>query len=79
MAELLARVRVDRDDAVREEVVPLPNAAVEVRARIARVEVQAVELRVKRGRGPAVGAAPRPRLALGRPGVATGLVGLGIM
>ena len=74
---LLAGVRVDGHDTVGEQVVALADPAVEVGARVAGVEVQEVELLVERRRRPTVCAASRPRLALGRPRVASGFVGLG--
>ena len=72
----LAAVHVDGDDAVRVEVVALTDLAVEVGRRVAGAHIQQVRLRVERAGDPAVRAAPRPGLAVGRPGVGTGFARL---
>src|ERR671926_1095938 len=61
----LARVDVDRHPGIGVQVVALADAAVEVRTGVAGPEVQQVQLGVIGAGHPAVGAAPRPRLALG--------------
>src|ERR1700753_4017012 len=72
----LAGVRIDGHHGVGEQVVALAHPPDEVRARVAGVEVQEVELWVVRRRDPAVPSASCPGLAIGRPGLGSRLTRL---
>src|SRR3954463_12410802 len=72
----LACVSVHGNARVGVEVVALADASVEVWTRVAGSEVQEVQIRIVGGGDPAVRAASRPGLAVGRPGLGAGLARL---
>src|SRR3954471_18642245 len=72
----LACVSVHGNAGVGVEVVALADASVEVGTRVAGSEVQEVQIRIEGGGYPAVRAASRPGLAVGRPSLRAGLAGL---